>query len=99
MLLAQTVGAQSVPHHLHDISCQWLLMALNVPGVYAPHQVLLAQAVGADYVAPYLGRMADGRSDLLLRSNRQFAFKQATPEPMEMVGGQLCCTHSALQAG
>lgn len=33
--------------------------SVTVTGVYAPHQALLAQAVGADYVAPYLGRMAD----------------------------------------
>lgn len=29
------------------------------PGVYRAQQVLLAQAIGADYVAPYLGRIAD----------------------------------------
>jgi hypothetical protein len=28
--------------------------------VYKIRQVLMAQAVGADYVAPYLGRIADG---------------------------------------
>lgn len=54
-------------------------------GVYAPHQVLLAQAVGADYVAPYLGRMADGDLELLTRSHREFAFSKETPERMEGV--------------
>lgn len=36
--------------------------SVTVTGVYAAHQALLARAVGADYVAPYLGRMADASS-------------------------------------
>jgi transaldolase len=44
--------------------------------VYTPHQVLLAQAIGADYVAPYLGRMSDGDLSGLLQSNSAFAFQQ-----------------------
>jgi transaldolase len=35
----------------------WLLLPT---GVYKIRQALIAQAVGADYVAPYLGRIADG---------------------------------------
>uniref|UniRef100_A0A7S3QK71 Transaldolase n=1 Tax=Dunaliella tertiolecta TaxID=3047 RepID=A0A7S3QK71_DUNTE len=31
----------------------------TITGVYYPHQVLVAQSVGASYVAPYLGRMGD----------------------------------------
>lgn len=38
-------------------------------GVYTTHQVLLAQAVGADYVAPYLGRMADKYVEQVKSSN------------------------------
>ncbi|GBF96092.1 transaldolase [Raphidocelis subcapitata] len=33
--------------------------SVTVTGVYAAHQCLLAAGVGADYVAPYLGRMGD----------------------------------------
>jgi len=32
---------------------------VTLTGVYACHQVLIAAAVGADYVAPYLGRITD----------------------------------------
>lgn len=35
-------------------------MRCGTAGVYKIRQVLMAQAVGADYVAPYLGRIADG---------------------------------------
>jgi transaldolase len=54
-------------------------------GVYAPHQVLMAQAVGADYVAPYLGRMSDGDTTQLQLSHRELAFSKESPEPMEAV--------------
>ncbi len=41
---------------------------VTMTGVYARHQVLLAAALGADYAAPYLGRINDlgrnGRDDL-----------------------------------
>mmetsp|Transcript_15659 Transcript_15659/g.33813 ORF Transcript_15659/g.33813 Transcript_15659/m.33813 type:complete len:264 (-) Transcript_15659:355-1146(-) len=44
-----------------------LVRAHNVPvtmtGVYAAHQALLAMAVGAEYAAPYLGRMCDSGVD------------------------------------
>lgn len=32
---------------------------ITITGIYAAHQVLVAQAVGANYAAPYLGRMND----------------------------------------
>jgi transaldolase len=42
---------------------------ITLTGVYAVHQVLIAAALGADYVAPYLGRINDlgrnGREDLV----------------------------------
>ncbi len=42
---------------------------ITLTGVYAVHQVLIAAALGADYVAPYLGRITDlgrnGREDLV----------------------------------
>lgn len=42
---------------------------ITLTGVYAVHQVLIAAAVGADYAAPYLGRINDlgrnGRDDLV----------------------------------
>lgn len=42
---------------------------ITLTGVYAIHQVLIAAALGADYVAPYLGRINDlgrnGREDLV----------------------------------
>lgn len=41
---------------------------VTLTGVYAVHQVLIAAALGADYAAPYLGRISDlgrdGRADL-----------------------------------
>lgn len=44
-------------------------MRITLTGVYAIHQVLIAAALGADYVAPYLGRINDlgrnGREDLV----------------------------------
>lgn len=36
-----------------------LSRAPTTTGIYAPHQVLTAIACGADYAAPYLGRMND----------------------------------------
>ena len=42
---------------------------ITLTGVYAIHQVIIAAALGADYVAPYLGRINDlgrnGREDLV----------------------------------
>jgi Transaldolase/Fructose-6-phosphate aldolase len=42
---------------------------ITLTGVYAVHQVLIAAALGADSVAPYLGRINDlgrnGRDDLV----------------------------------
>ncbi len=42
---------------------------ITLTGVYAVHQVLIAAALGADYVAPYLGRINDlgrnGHEDLV----------------------------------
>lgn len=42
---------------------------VTLTGVYAIHQVLIAAALGADYAAPYLGRINDlgrnGREDLV----------------------------------
>ncbi|MGI8503904.1 MAG: transaldolase family protein [Hassallia sp.] len=42
---------------------------ITLTGVYAIHQVLIAAALGADYAAPYLGRINDlgrnGREDLV----------------------------------
>lgn len=42
---------------------------VTLTGVYAVHQVLIAAALGADYAAPYLGRINDlgcnGREDLV----------------------------------
>jgi transaldolase len=42
---------------------------VTLTGVYAVHQVLIAAALGADYAAPYLGRINDlgrnGRDDLV----------------------------------
>jgi transaldolase len=32
---------------------------ITITGIYAAHQVLVAQSVGANYAAPYLGRMND----------------------------------------
>ncbi|MBD2777265.1 transaldolase family protein [Iningainema tapete] len=44
-------------------------MRITLTGVYAIHQVFIAAALGADYVAPYLGRINDlgrnGREDLV----------------------------------
>ncbi|CAG9461841.1 unnamed protein product [Pedinophyceae sp. YPF-701] len=36
---------------------------ITMTGVYAPHQVVAAAAVGASYAAPYLGRMNDAGRD------------------------------------
>ncbi len=42
---------------------------ITLTGVYAVHQVVIAAALGADYAAPYLGRINDlgrnGRDDLV----------------------------------
>jgi transaldolase len=42
---------------------------ITLTGVYAVHQALIAAALGADYAAPYLGRINDlrrnGRDDLV----------------------------------
>ncbi|MBW4522668.1 MAG: transaldolase [Scytolyngbya sp. HA4215-MV1] len=44
-------------------------LRITLTGVYAPHQVLIAAALGAEYAAPYLGRIndlgRDGRADLI----------------------------------
>lgn len=36
---------------------------VTITAAYAPHQVLVAAAIGANYVAPYLGRMNDAGRD------------------------------------
>lgn len=53
-----------------DAAAQLLAAGVRVTltGIYAPHQVLIAAALGADYAAPYLGRISDlghnGREEL-----------------------------------
>lgn len=64
-----------LPCTAHGLSAASALAArdpgvrITITGVYAPHQVLAAQAVGADYVAPYLGRMADAAAALDLAAS------------------------------
>ena len=36
---------------------------VTITAAYAPHQVLVAASIGANYVAPYLGRMNDAGRD------------------------------------
>ena len=36
---------------------------MTITAAYAPHQVLVAASIGANYVAPYLGRMNDAGRD------------------------------------
>lgn len=55
VLLLHTVGAQVTLHPTWGTSlpnCQLLTKCATPARMYAPHQVLLAQAVGADYVVP-----------------------------------------------
>lgn len=53
-----------------DAAAQLIAAGVRVTltGIYAPHQVLIAAALGADYAAPYLGRINDlgrnGREEL-----------------------------------
>lgn len=54
----------------------------TLTGVYAVHQVLIAAAVGADYAAPYLGRINDlgrnGREDLVTMQQAIIGVKSDT---------------------
>jgi transaldolase len=62
------------------------LIAQEVPitltAVYAPHQVLIGAALGADYVAPYLGRLNDlgrnGRDELAMMQRMLKGVNSAT---------------------
>lgn len=55
---------------------------VTLTGVYAVHQVLIAAALGADYVAPYLGRINDlgrnGREDLVAMQRANEGVDSAT---------------------
>lgn len=55
---------------------------VTLTGVYAIHQVLIAAALGADYVAPYLGRINDlgrnGREDLVAMQRASAGVGSAT---------------------
>jgi transaldolase len=55
---------------------------VTLTGVYAIHQVLIATALGADYVAPYLGRIIDlgrnGREDLVAMQRASAGVGSAT---------------------
>jgi transaldolase len=48
--------------------------------VYKIRQALVAQAAGADYVAPYLGRIADGVRATYPEINPSETFDDMTPE-------------------
>lgn len=58
------------------MSCMPLVHA----GVYKIRQALVAQAAGADYVAPYLGRIADGVRATYPAINPSETFDDITPE-------------------
>lgn len=49
-------------------------------GVYKIRQALIAQAAGADYVAPYLGRIADGIRATFPQLNPSETFDDIIPE-------------------
>ena len=55
---------------------------ITLTGVYAIHQVLIAAALSADYVAPYLGRINDlgrnGREDLVAMQRASAGVGSAT---------------------
>jgi transaldolase len=55
---------------------------ITLTGVYAVHQVLIAAALGADYAAPYLGRINDlgrnGRDDLVAMQREIAGVSSAT---------------------
>jgi transaldolase len=48
--------------------------------VYEIRQALIAQAAGADYVAPYLGRIADGIRATFPQINPSETFDDLSPE-------------------
>jgi len=56
-----------VPATLEGIKAANALVAdgvrVTITAAYAPHQVLIAASIGANYVAPYLGRMNDAGRD------------------------------------
>ena len=55
---------------------------VTITAVYAVHQVLVAAAIGADYAAPYLGRIndsgRDGRADLIAMQQALNGIKSET---------------------
>jgi transaldolase len=55
---------------------------ITLTGVYTVHQVLIATALGADYAAPYLGRINDfgrnGRDDLVVMHRANAGVGSAT---------------------
>jgi hypothetical protein len=70
------MGATSPPAAFHPYHLAFtaraliprLLAALHCPPlkqtVFRPHQLLIAQSLGAEYAAPYLGRMKDAEGEL-----------------------------------
>ncbi|KAI8471475.1 MAG: hypothetical protein J3K34DRAFT_233337 [Monoraphidium minutum] len=79
--------------------------SVTITGVYAAHQCLLAAAAGADYVAPYLGRMGDaiGHDEAMaevasMRAAMAAAAAAGRPPPRVLVASIRKASHMALLA-
>ncbi len=57
----------------------------TLTAVYAAHQALVAAAAGADYVAPYFGRIGDLGRDALAEIGRMRAILQASGRPTRLL--------------
>jgi transaldolase len=88
-------------HHAYCI-CVLHTHGWRPAGVYKIRQVLMAQAVGADYVAPYLGRIADGigKSYLANTSSESFSSPEEHQQEIKQAAMEAALDAvTAMQAG
>ena len=65
----------------------------TLTAVYAPHQALSASAAGADYVAPYFGRIGDLGRDALAELRAMHAILQACGRPTRLLVASIRSVH------
>lgn len=71
---------------LQDAGC-----AVTLTAVFTQGQVLAAAALGADYAAPYLGRMLDAGRDGMAEVRVMQSFLAATASPTRLLTASLRC--------
>lgn len=58
---------------------------VTMTGLYAAHQALTAAAVGAEYAAPYLGRMDDNQRGGIESISQMLSIANSTEAPLRIL--------------